>query len=391
MNELRGNIVLPDRILYGATVQYSDKRIRKIISPDNSLSNQTNTDDFYILPGLVDIHNHGGMGFDYMDSTDEAFNGIRNYLTEHGITSALCTTVSSSKEILKQFLMFFISHKTKPIKGCDFIGVHVEGPYISKKNRGAHNIEALLLPDDGYELLLEYSDIIKLVTISPELPGMCDLIHDLREKGIVVSGGHDDADTSDIEQAVSAGMTHSTHIFCVMSAVHMRNNDRQCGLCEYSLVSDTITTEMIADNHHIPPLLATLIYKCKGAEKLCLVSDCIRIGGMPEDGKLYSLGNNSDDSAQKIMQYNGVGILADKSHYAGSVQSLDKMIANVVNYSKIPFVDAVKMASLTPAHVIGVSNKIGSIEVGKQADFCVMDKEFRVVKTICKGEVVYQA
>jgi N-acetylglucosamine-6-phosphate deacetylase len=219
---------------------------------------------------------------------------------------------------------------------------------------------------------------------------MCDMIRNLKAKGIVVSGGHDDADTSSIEQAVNAGMTHSTHIFCVMSTLHMKNNCRYCGLCEYSLVSDRITTEMIADNHHIPPLLATLIYKCKGAEKLCLISDCLRIGGMPEDGKIYSLGNSNDISAQKIMIYNGVGILADKTRYAGSIQSLDKMIANVVNYSQIPFLDAVRMASLTPAQVIGADDKIGSIEVGKQADFCIMDKDYRVVETICKGETVYQ-
>ncbi len=170
MKELQGNIVLPDQILYGATVQFSKGKIKGIIPADNSLLDNAIKDNNYILPGLVDIHNHGGMGFDYMDSTVEAFDGIRNYLTGHGITSALCSSVSSSNERLKQFLMFFIKNGKKAKKGCDFIGVHVEGPYISKKNRGAQSMESLLLPSDGYDLLLEYSDIIKMVTIRRSFP-----------------------------------------------------------------------------------------------------------------------------------------------------------------------------------------------------------------------------
>lgn len=388
MKSICGNVVLPEEILRGATIFYYNGKIEKIIPAKENVSEATNK-DIYILPGLVDIHNHGGMGFDYMHATEEAFKNINDYLTSHGVTSALCSTISVPMKELEKFLTFFREYKTHADRGCRFLGVHIEGPFISAKNSGAHSKDFLLTPIDGYDLLLEYADIIKEITVSPELPGMADMIRNLSKAGIVVCGGHDDADPVHIEQAIEAGMTHSTHIYCAMSMIHMRNLVRYCGLTEYSLYCDKLTTEIIADNRHIPPMLASLVYRCKGADKLCIVSDGLSSGGMPDDGRLYSLGSTPSGKTVTVMINNGVAVMGDKSCYAGSVQALDQMVANLVNDAGIPFVDAVRMASLTPAEVIGMQNEIGSIEAGKRADFCIMDRDYRVLETISGGESIY--
>jgi N-acetylglucosamine-6-phosphate deacetylase len=388
LKKLYGNVVLSDKILQNATIVVNNGKIIDILSAAGNKSKPTD-ENVYILPGLVDIHNHGGMGWDYMFATEEAFEGISDYLVSHGVTSALCSSSTAPVKELKRFLDFFREYKTCNTNGCRFIGVHVEGPFISLKNKGAHPKSALLTPADGYDLLLEYSDIIKEITIAPELPGMADMIRDLRKAGIVISGGHDNAEPVHIEQAIEAGMTHTTHVYCAMSMIHMRNLIRYCGLSEYSLYCDQLTTEMIADNHHIPPMMAALIYKCKGAKKLCIVSDGISPGGMPEDGKLYPLGTVYGEKPTMVMINNGVAVMEDKSCYAGSVQALDQMIANLVNDAGVPLVDAVRMASLTPAEVIGMQNEIGSIEIGKRADFCIMDRDFKVQATISGGEYIY--
>ncbi len=382
--QLIGNIVLPDKILYGGTVRWKDGKITEITAGKNA-----DTQDLpYILPGLIDIHNHGALGHDYMSGTQETYKVVSQHLASHGVTSAQCATVTASVPQLKAFLDSFRQWKRNAQEpGCRFTGVHLEGPFISVKNKGAHPEEALLTPEDGYAWILENSDIVREVTLAPELPGMPRMIEDLRKAGITVSGGHDDAEPEDIEAAIEAGMSHCTHIYCAMSTLHKTGLQRRCGLCEYAMTQDTITAEMIADNHHTPPQLAQMIYKCKGADKLCVVSDAIAAAG-GKDGQWFTLG--SGEGCTKVFVEDGVAIMEDKTHYAGSVQALDQMIRNLVNDAAIPLVDAVRMASLTPAQVVGLASECGSIETGKRADFCIMDNQLQVQKTIVEGKIVYE-
>lgn len=249
-------------------------------------------------------------------------------------------------------------------------------------------MDALLTPEDGYQWILENSDVIKEVTIAPELPGMAQMIRDLRAKGIVVSGGHDCAELEDVECAVEQGMAHCTHIYCAMSTLHKANGHRRCGLTEYAMTHDSLTAEMIADNHHIPPLLAKMVYQVKGVEKLCVVSDAIAPSGLPESPEVYCLGSGKE--CTKVIVENGVAMVEDRSCYAGSVQSIDLMIRNLVQDAGIPLVDAVRMASLTPAEIIGISDDCGSIAVGKRADLCIMDRDLRVCKTVIEGHIAYE-
>ena len=384
-----GNLVLPDRILYGGEITLESGRIAEI-KPGEKPENGAILP--YVLPGLVDIHNHGAEGFDYMDASPEAFEAISRHLLKCGVTTAQCTTVSAPVEKILSFLRFFRSWRKEHAGDrthCRFCGVHLEGPYLSKERRGAHPLEALQTSADGYEWVLENSDVVREITVAPELDGSGQMIAAFRRAGITVSGGHDDAEIEDVERAVRNGMSHCTHLYCAMSSLHKTGSERRCGLTEYAMTHREITAEIIADNHHIPPLLAQMIYSCKGADGLCIVSDAISPAGLPESGELYTLGSEGDH-ATRVFVENGVALVEDKSCYAGSVQALDQMISNLVKDANIPLVDAVRMATLTPASVIGIEGDCGSLKVGKRADLCLMDAGLNVVKTMVEGETVYE-
>lgn len=384
--ELIGNVVLPDGILWGAKVVCDDGRIKEI-QPGAAAEHESLP---YIVPGYIDIHNHGALGHDYMEATEETFVAVADYLASHGVTSTQCTTVSAPLEQLENFINTYRSYVGKPSGGCRYVGIHIEGPYIAPAAKGAHPLDTLLTPKkDGYDWLVRNSDVIREVTVAPELDGMPQMIRDLTSNDIVVSGGHDAAEPEDIEAAAEAGMTHCTHIYCAMSTLHKTGGHRVHGLCEYAMTHDSITAEMIADNHHVPPLLAKMIYKAKGVHKVCVVSDAIAPAGLPESDALYSLGIGKD--CTRVRVEGGVAMVEDRSCYAGSIQAIDQMVRNLVHDAEIPLVDAVRMATLTPAEIIGIADDCGSIAVGKRADLCVLDETLRVTKTVILGNIVYEA
>ncbi len=344
----------------------------------------------YLAPGFVDIHNHGGYGSDYMDNTVEDFENILRFHSDHGITSAVASTVTAPKETTQKTLS--VAREVLAKKGGDharLLGVHLEGPYLSYENRGAHAPAYLRVPaKDDYGYILDNADIIRHITISPELEGSVELTKKLVAKGVVVSMGHDNAILPELLPVVEAGARNLTHIFNAMSMVVMRDNKRYVGLREYGLIDDRLTAEVIADNHHITPELFKMIYRCKGADRTCLISDCLRAGGMKQDGKLYSLGQKDDETSQRFKVADGVAVLADGTRYAGSIQPISQMMKNVINDGGVPLVEAVRMVSITPAKIVKADKDIGSIEVGKYADFCVLGKDLNVEKTILEGKII---
>ena len=383
--EYIGNVILPHKILYGAKVVCSGGKIEKI--QENAAENFENLP--YIAPGFVDIHNHGALGHDYMESANETFRMVADYLTTHGVVATQATTVSAPVEQIETFFNAYRAYqKTADESRCRYIGIHIEGPYIAPVAKGAHPLETLLTPaKDGYQFILDNSDIVTEVTVAPELDGMEQMIKDLTAKGIVISGGHDGAEMADVKTAAAAGMTHCTHIYCAMSTIHRVNGRRALGLAEYAMASDTLTAEMIGDNYHMPPELARAVYKCKGADKLCLVSDAIGPAGLPEDGSVYNLGTG--ENCTKVIVEGGVALVSDRSCYAGSVQALDQMVRNMVNDCGVPLYDAVQMATLTPAKVLNIDSELGAIEAGKRADLCFLDQDLKVIKTVINDKVVF--
>ncbi len=343
----------------------------------------------YVCPGLVDIHTHGGGGGDFMDATHDSFEKALGFHSKNGTTSLLPTSVTAPVEQIEEMVSFVREYAKKEDTKCRIMGVHLEGPYLSVKNKGAQHESHLRVPSrDSYEFILKNKDIVKTVTIAPELDGAAKMTEELVKNGIVVSGGHDDGQKKLITPVLDAGLSHCTHLWCAMSTVAMRDGVRDIGLFELGLLDDRLSVELIADNHHITPDMSRLVYKIKGADKMCVVSDSLRAGGMPMDGKLYSLGSYKDKDAMQFIVSDGVARLPDNTRYAGSIQPISQMVRNLVNDAEIPFIDAIRTASLTPAKVAGIDNMVGSISIGKYADFCFMDKDLNVVKTIVNGKEV---
>lgn len=345
----------------------------------------------YVCPGLVDIHTHGGGGGDYMDATEDAFDKALAFQSKNGITSILASSVTAPVEQIDEMLKITRKYMERTDIPCRVLGAHLEGPYISYEKKGAQPAQYLRIPaKDDYSFILDNKDIVKNVTIATELDGAIEMVKKLKQNGIVVSCGHDNGRSDTINPCIDAGVTNCTHWYCAMSTASMVDGVRSVGMMETALIDNRLTIELIADNHHIIPELARMAYQNKGASGICLISDSLRAGGMEPGDTLYNLGNCNDNTSQKFRVSDGVARMEDGTHYAGSIQPISMMVKNVVNDARIPLEDAIYAASYTPASVIGMNDIIGSIEIGKKADFCIMDKELNVVATILDGKIVYK-
>ncbi|MBO5224552.1 MAG: N-acetylglucosamine-6-phosphate deacetylase [Clostridia bacterium] len=382
-----GNVVLPTKIIK-ADIRVENGKITEIsayVSPKTD-EEVIDASGKTVTSGFVDIHTHGGFGADFMDKSEEAFSKALSFHLSNGTTNVVATSCTAPKSEIVEFLQFCKNYMSRQSGDCKVVGAHVEGPYLSKRNKGAQKEEDLLVPSkDDYSFLLDFADVIKTVTISPELEGAGEMTRQLVEKGIVVSGGHDDGVYPDFMPAIENGLSHLTHLYCAMSELRFVDGVRNVGLREYALLDDRLTAEIIADNKHIPPLLARMIIKAKGSDKVCVVSDSLRCAGMKKDGKVYKLG--SGENAQDVIIGDGVATLADSSRFAGSITSVRQMVKNLVD-AGIPLADAVRMGTLNPAKVVKIDKAVGSLEVGKLADICILSDGLELVGLICNGKKV---
>ncbi len=373
-------LILPDRIINGS-LRVENGRIAEI-SAGNPDSYDLDAGGMYVAPGFVDIHTHGGGGIDFLD--DEPWEPALGFHLESGTTALLPTALTSPPERIRSFCARIRTEMKSKRSSAKILGAHIEGPYLSLKNKGAQPASCILVPSrDSYDFLTDNADVIKTVTISPELDGAPQMIRDLRAVGIKLCGGHDDGKKSTLLPAIEAGLSHLTHMWCAMSTVAMYDGTREPGLVELGLTSDSLTAEIIADGHHMPEELVKIVYRCKGARRLCVVSDCLRAGGMPADGRLWSLGRREDRLTEFIVS-DGVARLPDNTRLAGSILPVGKMLPGLVECG-IPLHEAVRMASLTPAEIIGADSELGSLEVGKCADFVILDDSLQVKSVFTDG------
>ena len=382
-----GNIVLKDGIFKGDLL-IEDGIITRIEEKIDSESGECiDAGELLVCPGFVDIHTHGGYGADFMEASYDAFQSALAFHTDNGTTTVIPTSCTSATEDIVAFLEFSRRYVTSPNKARARVpGVHLEGPYLSMRNKGAQNPDFIATPDvDDYSYMLKYKDVIKTVTISPELSGAERMTCELVSAGITVSGGHDDGIYPEFMGTIEAGMTHLTHLYCAMSELRFKDGVRNVGLREYALVEPRLTAELIADNKHIIRELGMMIYNAKGSEKLCVVSDSLSAAGMPMDGREYKIG--AGENAQLIKVSDGVARTARDGVFAGSITPVSQMVKNLVKWG-IPLVEAVKMGTLIPARVIHEDKSIGSIEVGKLGDICIVDGSFEVKGVIIGGKKV---
>ncbi|MHB1393185.1 MAG: N-acetylglucosamine-6-phosphate deacetylase [Clostridia bacterium] len=385
---INGKILTPYRIIDGGTIAFEDDKISYVGQSDIELDDSTIIDakGNYVSPGFIDIHTHGGGGHDFMDGTCEAFLGAAEMHGIHGTTSILPTTLTSTNEELKQTFEVFREAKGKNKKGAQFLGLHLEGPYFAMSQRGAQDPRYIRNPQkDEYEEIFGLSDDIVRWSIAPELDGAMELGRALKDRGILPSIAHTDAEYEQVQEAFENGFTHVTHLYSGMSGVHRKNAYRYLGVVESAFLIDDLTVEMIADGCHLPPALLKLIYKIKGPSKIALITDSLRGAGMPEGESI----SGSLKNGQKVIIEDGVAKLLDRSAFAGSVATTDRLVRTVVRQADIPLLDAVKMMTITPAEIIGVNKEKGSLTKGKDADILIFDADINVKMTVIMGKVVY--
>lgn len=384
--KLKGNIITPVRIIKNGEITFEDGRITYVgvRKNDDSLYDCVDFGENYISPGFIDLHVHGGGGYDFMDGTEEAFEGIAALHQAHGTTSLLATTLTCPDEEL--FNIFDIFDKiTKKDKPTCLYGIHLEGPYFAKSQKGAQDEKFIKSPTPEHylKILEKGGNYIKRWSIAPELDGAMELGRLLSEKGILPSIGHSDAEYDTALEAFENGYTHLTHFYSAMSTIIRKGGFRHPGLIESGYIIDDLTVEIIADGCHLPPSLLKIVYKSKGADKVALVTDALRGAGSNSGTMILgSLANGYE-----VIIEDGVAKLPDRSAFAGSIATTDRLVRNMINLAGATLEDAVKMVTFTPAKIANMANK-GLLRVGFDADISVFDENINIQAVFIGGNRV---
>jgi N-acetylglucosamine-6-phosphate deacetylase len=370
---MNGKIIHQDGV-YENKVLLIDEKIKAIVDikdfKEETVDEVIDAMGNFIAPGFIDIHIHGSKGSDTMDGTIEALKTISNTIMNYGTTGFLPTTMTMDIPSIYTALDTVKRSLQMNIDGAQILGVHLEGPFINEKFRGAQRNDCILKPDYAY--IEDYIDIIKIITMAPEIEGSIDFIEAIkRESDIALSIGHSGASYEEAMEAIEAGISHCTHIFNAMTPLHHRDP----GVVAAAFNSD-ITCELIADKIHVHPELFKLLFKIKGEDKLVLVTDAIRASCM-KDGN-YDLGG------QEVQVRKGKAQLANGS-LAGSLLTQNVALKNFIEATDVPIHQAIKLVSLNPARVIGIDDKKGSIEIGKDADIVLFDEEINVTMVFIAG------
>lgn len=348
----------------------------KILSLGNVMAGEiTDGKGMIACAGFIDIHTHGGWGKDCMEPTFEAIDTVAKYHLSTGITSFCPTTMTADIADIEAALSNMHSYKTN---GARLAGAHLEGPFLSAKAAGAHPLDKLLDPDrENTAFIARNRDVVRRITVAPDLSGAPFVTALCRSMGIQVSIGHDQSIDDEIYACIEAGATSVTHMGNCTSHASRRypSPKKHLGLFETALGESRLVCEVIADDRHVPDALFDIFYRLKGRDGICFVSDSLSVAGMKEGD--YFLG--SGESAQPIRIEDGVAVLPDKHTYAGSVTPVSKMVSRL--FAKgYPAEDLLTMATLTPAKTVGLNDR-GDLRPGMLADINLLDDKLNVVKT----------
>lgn len=383
-----GTILTPFRAIKNGTVVIENGQILGVHEGNAEVPDAIEIDakGQYIAPGFIDIHVHGGGGFDFMDGTEETFLKIAELHAQYGTTSLVPTTLTAEKEDLLQTLDVYEKATRQNTKGANLLGIHLEGPYFALSQRGAQDPRYIRNPDPAeYEEILSHSSSIVRWSAAPELEGAIAFGQRLRQKGILAAIAHTDAFYDDVLAAYENGYSLVTHLYSAMSGVTRKNAFRYAGVIESAFLLD-LDVEIIGDGIHLPAPLLKLIYKIKGADRTALITDAMRGAGMPEgESTLGSLKNGL-----KVIIEDGVAKMPDRTSFAGSVATFDRLVRNMVNMADVSLLEAVRMASTTPARIMGVDDRKGIIAKGKDADIVIFDENINVSMTMVEGRIVYE-
>jgi N-acetylglucosamine-6-phosphate deacetylase len=379
-------LIFPDGIRDGLELGVENGKIAAITVQSRPRGKDvTDLGGNYLAPGFIDVHVHGALGRDTMEASPEAFQAICDYHASGGTTSLLLTTATAPLDKIVQVLNAVrdctqVGTPRRPVPAI--AGVHVEGPFISKAKSGAQRTEFIQAPSPlAIRQLLAHADVIKRVTIAPELPGALGAIESFHAHGITVSGGHSDAWDEDARAAFDRGMRSVTHTFNCMSSARRRGIYRVAGLLEVALAEPLIHCELVADGHHVSTTLMKMLYQAKGALGIFLATDATAGAGLPGGSRFSLFGND-------CIVEGGVCLLADRSALAGSASCMIDLVRTMVMKVNVPLHEAVTMATNNPARAVGFETK-GCLDVGADADFAVLTPDLDVVQTFVGGEEIW--
>ena len=379
MKRIKSSRIIQKDAIISGYVYFDESGIHAVTDEELPFNEEYDAGEMYVSPGFIDIHTHGGGGFAFEHETADVIGGC-NFHLAHGTTS-ICPTVSaayfdSMAKSVKNIADAMNDERTLP----NVIGVHMEGPYLSLKQIGAQGAEFITppKPEDYEKLIAEYGKYIARWTYAPENDNEGRFCKHLVSNGIVPSAGHTDAIGSEMQAAVENGCKLITHLYSCMSTVTRDHGFRRLGVIETAYLNDDIFVEIIADGKHLPPDLIRLIYKIKGSDKIALVTDSLALAGTDvKHGFMQSTEFIIEDGVCKLM---------DRSAFAGSIATADRLVRVITKEVGLPLTEAIKMMSSTPAHIMGLNK--GALEAGLDADIVIFDDDINVQKIFVMGNEI---
>ncbi|WP_169088856.1 N-acetylglucosamine-6-phosphate deacetylase [Paenibacillus sp. PL91] len=371
-------VVLHNKIVSSANVWISEGKIMRIDTGDLPILGEEHERidgrGHLLVPGMIDVHIHGANGFDMMDGTEESIQEVSRACASSGCTSFLATSVSSTMEDLLEMIRS-VKRAIGQEAGAKIAGIHLEGPYLNPKRKGMQNEKYLRHPnlEEMKMIFQEAGSLIKMVTIAPELPGGMDLISFLKEKGVVIAIAHSDATYEEAKQAFTAGASHVTHCFNGMRPIHHRDP----GLIVAAFEEKHVSLQAIVDNVHLHPAIIRLMHTLKGPEGMVLITDALQAMGMGDGNYIFG--------GHPVTVADGIARLEDGT-LASSTVTMNEALRYTVEIG-ISLIDAVQMASTTPANILGFQQK-GEISTGFDADLVLLDDEFQVLWTMVGGQIL---
>lgn len=384
---INGRVITPVGIIEGQALVLSDGKILGLAGSVPAGATVIDAEGRYVAPGFIDMHTHGAGGADFMDGTVEAYLTAARMHARHGTTLLFPTTLTSTNELL--FESFSTYEKALALSGRDgaaFGGMHLEGPYFAPEMAGAQDPRYLRDPrPEDYIPILEATRHIARWSFAPERPGSTKFAAELKKRGIVPSIGHTNATFSDCDSAFRAGCSLMTHFYSCMSTITRRNAYRVAGAIEYGYWQDNMDIEIIADGIHVPSDLLKLVVKIKGPRHIALVTDSMRAAGMPEGPSILG----ALQGGQEVIVEGGVAKLMDRSAFAGSVATADRLVRTMIHDGGVSVEDAIRMITANPARIMGLSHHKGQIAPGYDADVVIFDENICIHNTIIKGKEIY--
>jgi N-acetylglucosamine-6-phosphate deacetylase len=345
-----------------------------------------NVENKYISAGFIDIHIHGGGGYDFMDADIESFLGVANTHIKYGTTSMCPTTLTADSEHLEKVLAVYEQANLQNTNGSKFLGLHLEGPYFAINQRGAQDPKYIRNPDyKEYSRIVEMSPHIIRWSAAPELPGALEFGDFLTERGIIAAFAHTEALYDDIKLAFDHGYRLATHFYSAMLGVTRKNAHRYAGAVEACYLIEEMDVEVIADGVHLPRPLLELIYKIKGADRIVLITDAMRAAGTQVNKSILG---SLQDGIDVIVE-DGVAKLVDRSAFAGSIATANLLVRTFLQNTKASLPEVIKMITVNPARIMKLAHRKGLIESGYDADVVVFDENIDVYLSIVEGYVKY--